>query len=46
MRYTLGASWGPSLARGEVWRLFCPMMLHANMMHLFFNVFVFFVFSY
>ncbi|CAD7964999.1 unnamed protein product [Amoebophrya sp. A120] len=37
--YMLGASWGPALARGQVWRLLCPMMLHANMMHLFFNVF-------
>ncbi|CAD7960729.1 unnamed protein product [Amoebophrya sp. A25] len=37
--YSLGASWGPALARGQLWRLVCPMMLHANMMHLFFNVF-------
>jgi len=37
--YVLGASWGPALARGELWRLVCPMMLHANFMHLFFNVF-------
>eukprot|EP00392_Amoebophrya_sp_AT5.2_P005474 g5483.t1 len=37
--YLLGASWGPALARGQLWRLVCPMMLHANMMHLFFNVF-------
>lgn len=37
--YVLGASWGPALARGELWRLVCPMALHANFMHLFFNVF-------
>ncbi len=35
----LGASWGPAVARGQIWRLVCPMLLHANMMHLFFNVF-------
>ena len=37
--YNLGASWGPSIARGEIWRLITPMTLHANMMHLFFNIF-------
>lgn len=33
--YDLGASWGPSIASGQIWRLFFPMTLHANMMHLF-----------
>ena len=33
--YSLGASWGPSIASGHIWRLFFPMTLHANMMHLF-----------
>lgn len=33
--YDLGASWGPSIASGHIWRLFFPMTLHANMMHLF-----------
>jgi len=37
--YLLGASWGPAVASGQIWRLVCPMLLHANMMHLFFNVF-------
>jgi len=37
--YLLGASWGPAVASGQLWRLVCPMLLHANMMHLFFNVF-------
>eukprot|EP00397_Hematodinium_sp_SG-2012_P025963 GEMP01027164.1.p1 GENE.GEMP01027164.1~~GEMP01027164.1.p1 ORF type:complete len:483 (-),score=71.11 GEMP01027164.1:821-2269(-) len=37
--YQLGASWGPAVASGQIWRLFCPMLLHANMMHLFFNIF-------
>jgi membrane associated rhomboid family serine protease len=37
--YDLGASWGPSIASGSLWRLLFPMTLHANMMHLFFNIF-------
>ena len=37
--YLLGASWGPSIASGQLWRLILPTMLHANMMHLFFNIF-------
>ncbi len=37
--YKLGASWGPAIAGGQLWRLFLPMTLHANMMHLFFNIF-------
>ena len=37
--YNLGASWGPSIASGQIWRLILPMTLHANMMHLFFNIF-------
>jgi membrane associated rhomboid family serine protease len=37
--YNLGASWGPSIASGSIWRLVFPMTLHANMMHLFFNIF-------
>ncbi|CAD7964039.1 unnamed protein product [Amoebophrya sp. A25] len=37
--YLLGASWGPSIALGEVWRLITPMMLHANGLHIFFNLF-------
>merc|ERR1719221_941680 len=37
--YLLGASWGPAIAAGAVWRLFLPMMLHANPLHIFFNIF-------
>lgn len=37
--YLLGASWGPAIASGQLWRLIMPTMLHANMMHLFFNIF-------
>merc|ERR1719231_475548 len=37
--YLLGASWGPAIANGAVWRLLSPMTLHANAMHVFFNVF-------
>jgi len=37
--FLLGASWGPSIANGAVWRLFFPIMLHANAMHIFFNMF-------
>merc|ERR1719382_564780 len=37
--YRLGASWGPAVARGQLWRLVAPVMLHANLTHLLFNVF-------
>lgn len=37
--YRLGASWGPAITRGAVWRLVAPVMLHANLTHLLFNVF-------
>jgi len=37
--YLLGASWGPSIAGGALWRLFTPIMLHANPLHIFFNMF-------
>lgn len=37
--YLLGASWGPAIANGAVWRLVMPMTLHANALHIFFNVF-------
>jgi len=37
--YRLGASWGPAIARGQIWRLLTPVMLHANLTHLLFNVF-------
>jgi len=37
--YLLGASWGPSIANGALWRLFLPIMLHANALHIFFNMF-------
>mmetsp|Transcript_52562 Transcript_52562/g.122283 ORF Transcript_52562/g.122283 Transcript_52562/m.122283 type:complete len:485 (-) Transcript_52562:70-1524(-) len=37
--YNLGASWGPATARGQLWRLVTPVMLHANLTHLLFNVF-------
>jgi len=37
--YRLGASWGPAITRGGVWRLIAPVMLHANLTHLLFNVF-------
>jgi len=37
--YLLGASWGPSIASGAIWRLFAPVMLHANALHIFFNIF-------
>ncbi|CEM27832.1 unnamed protein product [Vitrella brassicaformis CCMP3155] len=35
-----GCSYGPNLQRGEVWRLFMPIFLHANLSHLLMNVFV------
>jgi len=37
--YQLGASWGPAVAQGQLWRLVTPVFLHANLTHLLFNVF-------
>jgi len=37
--YLLGASWGPAIATGQLHRLIFPMMLHANGLHIFFNIF-------
>jgi len=37
--YRLGASWGPAIARGQLYRLITPVFLHANLTHLLFNVF-------
>merc|ERR1719277_1812829 len=37
--YSLGASWGPAIARGQLYRLITPVFLHANLTHLLFNVF-------
>jgi len=37
--YRLGASWGPAVASGQIWRLITPVFLHANLTHLLFNVF-------
>jgi membrane associated rhomboid family serine protease len=37
--YLLGASWGPSITSGQLWRFITPIFLHANTMHLFFNLF-------
>lgn len=37
--YLLGASWGPAIASGAIWRLILPMLLHANTLHIFFNIF-------
>jgi membrane associated rhomboid family serine protease len=37
--FLLGASWGPSIANGALWRFFFPVMLHANALHIFFNMF-------
>jgi len=37
--YRLGASWGPAIASGQVFRLLSPMLLHASFSHLVFNVF-------
>uniref|UniRef100_A0A7S1RWF7 Rhomboid-like protease n=1 Tax=Alexandrium catenella TaxID=2925 RepID=A0A7S1RWF7_ALECA len=36
--YLLGASWGPSVAVGEVWRLALPLLLHGSLPHLAVNV--------
>lgn len=37
--YRLGASWGPAIARGQIWRLLTPVTLHASLTHLLFNIF-------
>eukprot|EP01054_Gregarina_sp_Poly1_P002331 Gregarina_sp_Poly_1__2330@NODE_1621_length_3693_cov_115_410645_g1068_i0_p2_GENE_NODE_1621_length_3693_cov_115_410645_g1068_i0NODE_1621_length_3693_cov_115_410645_g1068_i0_p2_ORF_typecomplete_len274_score16_10Rhomboid/PF01694_22/1e03Rhomboid/PF01694_22/1e31Rhomboid/PF01694_22/1_1e04DER1/PF04511_15/0_00013DUF1751/PF08551_10/6e02DUF1751/PF08551_10/0_00028DUF1751/PF08551_10/3_4e03DUF1751/PF08551_10/2_8e03GNVR/PF13807_6/5e02GNVR/PF13807_6/7_9_NODE_1621_length_3693_cov_115_410645_g1068_i015342355 len=34
-----GASYGPALANGEIWRLVTPLFLHASIWHILFNVF-------
>lgn len=35
----LGASNGPAIASGQVWRLITPLFLHASFWHILFNVF-------
>lgn len=35
----VGASYGPGVARGEVWRIITPIFLHASIWHILFNVF-------
>lgn len=37
--YKLGASWGPAITRGQLWRLVTPVTLHASLTHLLFNIF-------
>eukprot|EP01053_Blabericola_migrator_P010216 Blabericola_migrator_1__10215@NODE_570_length_7533_cov_212_053308_g425_i0_p4_GENE_NODE_570_length_7533_cov_212_053308_g425_i0NODE_570_length_7533_cov_212_053308_g425_i0_p4_ORF_typecomplete_len277_score24_60Rhomboid/PF01694_22/8_3e02Rhomboid/PF01694_22/4_3e32Rhomboid/PF01694_22/4_5e03DUF1751/PF08551_10/2_4e02DUF1751/PF08551_10/7_8e05DUF1751/PF08551_10/3_2e03DUF1751/PF08551_10/9_4e02_NODE_570_length_7533_cov_212_053308_g425_i013742204 len=35
----IGASYGPGLAHGDIWRLLTPIFLHASIWHILFNVF-------
>lgn len=37
--YTLGAKYGPAVAAGQTWRLFTCMFLHANFLHILFNMY-------
>lgn len=37
--YTLGAKYGPAIAVGQTWRLFTCMFLHANALHILFNMY-------
>lgn len=34
-----GANIPPLIVKGEIWRLICPVFLHANFVHIFFNTF-------
>ncbi|KJP89521.1 hypothetical protein AK88_00732 [Plasmodium fragile] len=34
----LGATYGPAVKQGEIWRLLCPVFLHANWWHLIINI--------
>eukprot|EP00933_Yihiella_yeosuensis_P009296 TRINITY_DN115152_c0_g1_i1.p1 TRINITY_DN115152_c0_g1~~TRINITY_DN115152_c0_g1_i1.p1 ORF type:complete len:312 (+),score=26.75 TRINITY_DN115152_c0_g1_i1:135-938(+) len=38
--YNFGAAIGPEIAHGELWRLFMPIFLHANVEHLILNAVV------
>lgn len=36
---TVGVKWNEGIVRGELWRLFTPMFLHASIYHILFNMY-------
>ena len=41
--YDMGAKYNPNIRNGEWWRLFAPIFLHANFLHLAFNSYALYV---
>ncbi len=41
--YEYGASYGPNIIEGEIWRLFTAMFLHADITHILFNGFALYI---
>ncbi len=42
----LGAEFAPAIARGQYWRLFTAMFLHAGLLHLALNMYALYLFGY
>jgi membrane associated rhomboid family serine protease len=44
--FDLGAMYPPAIADGQYWRLFSAMFLHANLIHILFNMYALYMFGY